>query len=129
MTHAARAAAAAAAASANNKRDSTRISSSASSMSPPVSGSESTDSHSSKRQKKSHAVESSRAEQTPPRSPSPDLSLDMSDTDQSSKIDFESINDDIVEAVITQLQSTGNRPHLVKELATVLSQRLTVVQQ
>lgn len=39
------------------------------------------------------------------------------------------INDTIVEAVIAQLKATGNRPHLVKELAAVLAQRLTVVQQ
>lgn len=36
------------------------------------------------------------------------------------KIDTEGINDDIVVAVIHQLQNTGNRPHLVKELAAVL---------
>ncbi|CAI4215425.1 unnamed protein product [Parascedosporium putredinis] len=40
----------------------------------------------------------------------------------------EEINDEIVEAVVAQLQATGNRPHLVKELAAVLAQRLTVVQ-
>jgi hypothetical protein len=36
------------------------------------------------------------------------------------KIDTEGINDDIVVAAIDQLQKTGNRPHLVKELAAVL---------
>ncbi|KAJ5228212.1 hypothetical protein N7489_008920 [Penicillium chrysogenum] len=36
------------------------------------------------------------------------------------KIDTEGINDDIVVAVINQLEKTGNRPHLVKELAAVL---------
>lgn len=36
------------------------------------------------------------------------------------KIDTEGINDDIVIAVIEQLEKTGNRPHLIKELATVL---------
>jgi hypothetical protein len=36
------------------------------------------------------------------------------------KIDTEGINDDIVVAVIDQLEKTGNRPHLVKELAAVL---------
>ncbi|RMJ25746.1 hypothetical protein PHISP_03392 [Aspergillus sp. HF37] len=36
------------------------------------------------------------------------------------KIDTEGINDDIVVAVIEQLEKTGNRPHLVKELAAVL---------
>jgi hypothetical protein len=37
------------------------------------------------------------------------------------KIDTEGINDDIVVGVIEQLENTGNRPHLIKELATVLS--------
>lgn len=37
------------------------------------------------------------------------------------KIDTEGINDDIVVAVIGQLEKTGNRPHLIKELATVLA--------
>ncbi|KAL4873409.1 hypothetical protein BDV12DRAFT_159946 [Aspergillus spectabilis] len=36
------------------------------------------------------------------------------------KIDLEGINDDIVVGVIEQLEKTGNRPHLVKELAAVL---------
>ncbi|KAJ5155437.1 hypothetical protein N7492_008240 [Penicillium capsulatum] len=36
------------------------------------------------------------------------------------KIDTEGINDDIVVAVIEQLEKTGNRPLLVKELAAVL---------
>lgn len=52
-------------------------------------------------------------ENTPPPSP----------TDGSvahNKIDTEGINDDIVVAVIEQLQKTGNRPHLVKELAAIL---------
>jgi hypothetical protein len=44
-------------------------------------------------------------------------------------IDLDSINDEIVEAVIVQLQKTGNRPHLVKELAAVLMQQLKIVQQ
>ena len=37
------------------------------------------------------------------------------------KIDTEGINDDIVTGVIQQLEKTGNRPHLIKELAAVLS--------
>jgi len=56
----------------------------------------------------------------------------MGDADDESperKIDFDSINDEIVEAVIVQLQNTGNRPHLVKELAAVLMQQLKIVQQ
>lgn len=53
----------------------------------------------------------------------------MTDADAAQKIDLESIKDDIVEAVVIQLQSTANRPHLIKELATVLMQSLTAVQQ
>ncbi|KAL8686773.1 MAG: hypothetical protein Q9224_005342 [Gallowayella concinna] len=37
------------------------------------------------------------------------------------KIDVDEINDDIVIGVIEQLEKTGNRPHLIKELSTVLS--------
>ncbi|KAJ5728359.1 hypothetical protein N7493_004689 [Penicillium malachiteum] len=51
-------------------------------------------------------------ENTPPPSPM--------DAGVARKIDTEGINDDIVVAVIEQLQKTGNRPHLVKELAAVL---------
>ncbi|KAH6982101.1 hypothetical protein BKA56DRAFT_672874 [Ilyonectria sp. MPI-CAGE-AT-0026] len=123
MTHAARAAAAAAAAA---SKGASRTSPSASAaLSPPRSGSESADAHPSKRQKRSHS-DDSRIEQTPP--PSPPADSSMTDVDHPSKIDIEGINDDIVEAVIGQLQSTANRPHLVKELATVLAQRLTSVQ-
>jgi hypothetical protein len=38
-----------------------------------------------------------------------------------SKIDLSSVNDDIVAGVIEQLEKTGNRPHLIKELASILS--------
>ncbi|GES58361.1 hypothetical protein ATEIFO6365_0004051200 [Aspergillus terreus] len=51
-------------------------------------------------------------EQTPPPSPT--------DGTLNPKVDTEGINDDIVVAVIEQLEKTGNRPHLVKELAAVL---------
>ncbi|KAE8412474.1 hypothetical protein BDV36DRAFT_58486 [Aspergillus pseudocaelatus] len=51
-------------------------------------------------------------EQTPPPSPI--------DGSVAPKIDTEGINDDIVVGVIEQLEKTGNRPHLVKELAAVL---------
>jgi len=36
------------------------------------------------------------------------------------KIDLEGIKDDVVISVIEQLERTGNRPHLIKELATIL---------
>jgi len=52
-------------------------------------------------------------EHTPPPSPG--------DSGLLTKIDTEGINDDIVIAVIEQLEKTGNRPHLIKELASVLS--------
>ena len=63
-------------------------------------------------------------EHTPP--PSPDADTEMKDEENEElgkaiqEINLEEVNDDIVEAVIVQLQKTGNRPHLVKELATVL---------
>lgn len=69
-------------------------------------------------------------EHTPPPSPDSDVNMDeCSDPSLCSgeelgkaiqEIDLETVNDDIVEAVIVQLQKTGNRPHLVKELAAVL---------
>ena len=36
------------------------------------------------------------------------------------KIDLDGIKDDVVISVIEQLEKTGNRPHLIKELATIL---------
>ncbi|MCJ1251998.1 hypothetical protein MMC30_009236 [Trapelia coarctata] len=51
-------------------------------------------------------------EHTPP--PSPGAARDV-------KIDTDGINDEIVAGVIEQLEKTGNRPHLIKELAAVLS--------
>ncbi|KAI1427866.1 hypothetical protein F5Y12DRAFT_123373 [Xylaria sp. FL1777] len=44
-------------------------------------------------------------------------------------VDLDGINDEIVEAVIVRLQQTRNRPQLVKELATVLTDKLPIVQQ
>jgi hypothetical protein len=52
----------------------------------------------------------------------------MDDVD-TKKVDLEGINDDIVEAVITELQTTNNRPHLIKDLATVLARSLKSVQK
>ena len=42
---------------------------------------------------------------------------------------MDEVNDDIVEAVILQLKSTGNRPHLIKELSAILMHQLKSVQQ
>lgn len=53
------------------------------------------------------------SQHTPP--PSPKLAAAVR------KIDTDGINDDIVIAVIEQLEKTGNRPHLIRELAAVLA--------
>ncbi|KAF2135926.1 uncharacterized protein K452DRAFT_303170 [Aplosporella prunicola CBS 121167] len=58
-------------------------------------------------------------ENTPPPSPRADGQV---------KVDTEGINDDIVVAVIQQLEETGNRPHLLKELAAVLATQLPIVE-
>ncbi|KAK5652788.1 hypothetical protein OQA88_9644 [Cercophora sp. LCS_1] len=71
-------------------------------------------------------------ENTPPPSPGAERrSIEDEDEGEAGPktIDLEGINDEIVEAVIVQLQTTGNRPHLVKELAAVLMQQLKIVQQ
>lgn len=71
-------------------------------------------------------------ENTPPPSPPAERpSIEMGDDEAAvpKVIDMEGIKDEIVEAVIVQLQNTGNRPHLVKELATVLMKQLKIVQQ
>lgn len=77
--------------------------------------------------------DSVRFENTPPPSPharQPSIEMDEDQEPAVPKmIDLEGINDEIVEAVIVQLQNTGNRPHLVKELAAVLMQSLKIVQQ
>lgn len=74
-----------------------------------------------------------RFDNTPPPSPRTkrrSVKAEDSDDDAEPKpIDMESIHDEIVEAVIVQLQNTGNRPHIVKELAAVLMQQLKIVQQ
>ncbi|KAJ5808197.1 hypothetical protein N7474_009466 [Penicillium riverlandense] len=57
------------------------------------------------------AIRRTAYEHTPPPSPMDGVAP---------KIDTEGINDDIVVAAIDQLEKTGNRPHLVKELAAVL---------
>ncbi|KAM5508357.1 hypothetical protein McanMca71_000327 [Microsporum canis] len=62
------------------------------------------------------AVAAAYHQHTPPPSPST-----AAPDQQTAKIDTEGIADDIVVAVIQQLEKTGNRPHLIKELAAVLS--------
>lgn len=71
-------------------------------------------------------------EHTPPPSPGAeidDYEEEEEDVKSPREIDMEGINDDIVEAVIVLLQKTGNRPHLVKELAAILSQSVKIVEQ
>jgi hypothetical protein len=71
-------------------------------------------------------------ENTPPPSPPaarPSIEMSEDETMVPKTIDMEGINDEIVEAVIIQLQNTGNRPHLVKELAAILMLQLKIVQQ
>jgi hypothetical protein len=66
-------------------------------------------------------------ENTPP--PSPTAEVDEPEqTEIKREIDLEGINDDIVEGVIVQLQKTANRPHLVKELAAILSSSVKIVE-
>lgn len=71
-------------------------------------------------------------ENTPPPSPPaarPSIEMSEDEAMVPKTIDMEGINDEIVEAVIIQLQNTGNRPHLVKELAAILMLQLKIVQQ
>jgi hypothetical protein len=66
-------------------------------------------------------------ENTPPPSPA----AEVEETEQGEikrEIDLEGINDEIVEGVIIQLQKTANRPHLVKELAAILSTSVKIVE-
>ncbi|KAH8732601.1 hypothetical protein GQ44DRAFT_602378 [Phaeosphaeriaceae sp. PMI808] len=44
------------------------------------------------------------------------------------KVDTQGIDDEIVVGVIEQLEKTGNRPHLLKELALVLSPTIPIVE-
>ncbi|KAM7224011.1 hypothetical protein V8F06_000484 [Rhypophila decipiens] len=153
VTHAARAAAAAAnrASSSHNNSSSARATSRANSpttMASPSSLSRQTSPPASKKLKRAHSDDPEDAAQryeplpkrredakvkfTPPPSPrSARRSVEMDDaaTETSREIDFSSIKDEIVEAVIVQLQSTANRPHLVKELEAVLMHQLKIVQQ
>ncbi|KAM0703198.1 hypothetical protein Q7P35_009136 [Cladosporium inversicolor] len=46
-----------------------------------------------------------------------------------SKIDIEGISDEIVVGAIQQLEKTGNRPHLVKELSSVLATTIPAIER
>jgi len=62
-----------------------------------------------------------RAADTPPPSPGGESGQ--------TKVDTQGIDDEIVVGVIEQLEKTGNRPHLLKELATVLSPTIPIVER
>lgn len=71
-------------------------------------------------------------ENTPPPSPEAEQVGDEEDDvakKQPKELDLTGINDEIVEGVLVQLQKTGNRPHLVKELAAILSSKVKIVEQ
>ncbi|KAK4947733.1 hypothetical protein LTR28_007553, partial [Elasticomyces elasticus] len=59
-------------------------------------------------------------EHTPPPSPG---------STRVATVDTEGIGDDIVVAAIEQLQKTGNRPHLVKELAAALAPAVAAIEK
>ncbi|KAF2396110.1 hypothetical protein EJ06DRAFT_534242 [Trichodelitschia bisporula] len=81
----------------------------------------STDEPPAKKVKRAHdhhrKPERRRVEHTPPPSPGEDGAF----------VDTEGIDDEIVVAVIKQLEKTGNRPHLLKELAAVLCTSIPIV--
>ncbi|OLN96009.1 hypothetical protein CCHL11_07065 [Colletotrichum chlorophyti] len=91
--------------------------------------------HPNKRQKRSHGEDTltrivshkrPHYDHTPPPSPTANKPMELDDAIAEAPprpIDLESIHDEIVEAVVVQLIATANRPHLVKELATVLLQQ------
>lgn len=100
--------------------------------------------HVAKKLKRSHSGSTSSTPASPPRMPA--LRFDerpkssagrVADTPPPSpggesgqtKVDTQGIDDIIVVGVIEQLQKTGNRPHLLKELATVLSPTIPIVER
>ncbi|KAI1175211.1 hypothetical protein F4777DRAFT_340179 [Nemania sp. FL0916] len=71
---------------------------------------------------------------SPPPSTGVHASIETDDVDligalAARSIDLTGVNDELVEAVLVQLQQTRNRPHLVKDLATVLAGKIAIVQQ
>ncbi|KAJ4305506.1 hypothetical protein N0V90_001037 [Kalmusia sp. IMI 367209] len=99
--------------------------------------------HVAKKQKRSHSNSTASTPTTPPRLPTlrfeerPKSSAGrVADTPPPSpggesgqtKVDTQGIDDIIVVGVIEQLEKTGNRPHLLKELATVLSPTIPIVE-
>jgi hypothetical protein len=72
------------------------------------------------------------AVRTPPASPPPTTSTtsvtNESQQPQYPKVDTEGINDDVVVATIELLEKYNNRPLMLKELATTISQYVHVVE-
>ncbi|KAI0453770.1 hypothetical protein F5B21DRAFT_515186 [Xylaria acuta] len=71
---------------------------------------------------------------TPAPSPPVHASIETDDADfisvpEVKPVDLDGINDEIVEAVVLRLQQTRNRPHLAKELAAILVDKVALVQQ
>lgn len=119
--------------------------------SPPSTSGDQQQSPPAKRVKRTHSTSSSnsaRSSTSTPNSPPRPLTLRFDDRPKGSgraaahtpppspggmaaqsKISTEGIADDIVVAVIEQLEKTGNRPHLLKELAAVLSPIIPVVER
>jgi hypothetical protein len=99
--------------------------------------------HIAKKQKRSHSNSSSMSMSPPQHTPlridgqRPKSSGRLADTPPPSpggdsgpaKVDTSLIDDEIVAAVIDQLQKTGNRPHLLKELAMILSPIVPIVEK
>ncbi|KKA26539.1 hypothetical protein TD95_005303 [Thielaviopsis punctulata] len=86
----------------------------------------------SKRHKKSHGRSHAKADCTPPPSPGiEDPAVENSAESDDSMITsiLDGVSDDVVRASIQQLHATENRPHLIKELAAVLSQKLPIMKQ
>ncbi|KAI0142713.1 hypothetical protein GGR57DRAFT_382647 [Xylariaceae sp. FL1272] len=44
-------------------------------------------------------------------------------------VDFEAVNDEVIEACIVHLQQTRNRPHLAKDLAAALATKVSVIEK
>ncbi len=78
------------------------------------------------------AVPRTDAVHTPPASPPPTTSATAATSESQEtrhpKVDTEGINDEVVVATIELLEKCGNRPLMLKELATTISQYVHVVE-
>ncbi|KAI0015308.1 hypothetical protein F4780DRAFT_787119 [Xylariomycetidae sp. FL0641] len=92
------------------------------------------DSPSTSASKPSHSNHVKSRRTPPPSPPGLQASIEMDEsgaagTFEVKPVDLGGVKDEIVEAVIVRLQQTRNRPHLVKDLATVLMNQVKIVQQ